>query len=119
MKIEKKLEKNITLIKEVGISFVAIILMTLIVGLFTYILNRPVAEILRNTITFLWGMLMLIFLWYQSVVHNNLEYDNKYHPLRFLIVFLICFAISMGIVFAPVSVWVFLSIMVVLAMEQW
>ena len=62
MKIEKKLEKNITLIKEVGISFVATILMTLIVGLFTYILNRPVAEILRNTITFLWGMLMLIFL---------------------------------------------------------
>ena len=116
MKIEKKLEKNITLIKEVGISFVVTILMTLIVGLFTYILNRPVAEILRNTITFLWGMLMLIFLWYQSVVHNNLEYDNKYHPLRFLIVFLICFAISMGIVFAPVSVWVFLSIMVVLAM---
>ena len=66
MKIEKNLEKNITLIKEVGISFVATILMTLIVGLFTYILNRPVAEILRNTITFLWGMLMLIFLWYQK-----------------------------------------------------
>lgn len=116
MKTEKKLEKDTTQIREVGISFITIFLLALIVGLITYILNRPIAEILRNTITFLWGAIVIVFLWYQSIIHNNLEYDNKNHPLRFLIVFLICFAISMGMIFAPVSVWVFLSIMVVLAM---
>lgn len=116
MKTEKKQEKNITLIKEVGISFLATALMTFIVGFITYILNRPISEIIRNTITFLWGILVIIFLWYQSKIHNNLEYDNKFHSLRFFIVFLICFAVSMGMIFAPNSVWVFLSIMVVLAM---
>lgn len=116
MKTEKKLAKNTTQIREVGISFITIFLLTLIVGVITYILNRPIAEILRNTITFLWGTIVIVFLWYQSILHNNLEYDNKNHPLRFLIVFLICFAISIGMIFAPTSVWVFLSIMVVLAM---
>lgn len=116
MKTEKKLAKNTTQTREVGISFITIFLLTLIVGFITYILNRPIAEILRNTVTFLWGTFVIVFLWYQSIVHNNLEYDNKNHPLRFLIIFLICFAISIGMIFAPPSVWVFLSIMVVLAM---
>lgn len=116
MKIEKKQEINITLIKEVGISILAIALMTSIVGFLTYILNRPVSEIIRNTVTFLWGDLIIIFLWYQSKIYKNLEYDNELQPLRFLIVFIICFGVSMGMIFAPTSVWVFLSIMVVLAM---
>ena len=116
MKQKKKQEINIVLIKELGINFIAVILMTAIVGGLTYILNRPGAEIIRNTITFLWGCLVMLFLWYQSKYHKNLEYDNSSHPLRFLIVFIVCFAVSMGMIFAPTSSWVFLSVMVVLAM---
>ena len=116
MKQKKKQEKNIVLIKEVGINFFVVSLMTFIVGALTYILNRPVSEIIRNTVTFLWGVLIILFLWYQSKVHKNLEYDNAYHPFRFLIVFIICFCVSIGMIFAPTASWVFLSIMVVLAM---
>ena len=116
MKPKKNPEKNIVLIKKIIISFLAITLMTFITGTLTYILNRPVSEIIRNTITFLWGTLVILFLWYQSKIHKNLEYDNAHHPLRFLMVFIICFAVSIAMIFAPPSSWVFLSIMVVLAM---
>ncbi len=116
MKQKKKQKINIALIKEVVINFLAVTLMTFIVGVLTYILNCPTSEIIRNTVTFLWGTLIILFLWYQSKIYKNLEYDNAYHPLRFLIVFIICFGVSIGMIFAPTSSWVFLSIMVVLAM---
>ena len=116
MKTEKKQKINIVLIKELGINFIAVALMATVVGSLTYILNRPVTEIIRNTITFLWGCLVMLFLWYQSKINHNLEYDNSSHPLRFLLVFVICFGVSLGMIFAPTSSWVFLSIMVVLAM---
>ena len=116
MNLKKKLEKNKDIIKKGSISIATAFLLTLIVGILSYILNCSVAEIIRNTITFLWGCFVIVFLWYQSSIQNNLEYDNKYHPIRFLIVFIICFFVSMGMVFAPTSTWVFLSIMVVLSM---
>ena len=116
MNLKKKLEKNKDIIKKGSISIATAFLLTLIVGFLSYILNCSVAEIIRNTITFLWGCFVIVFLWYQSSIQNNLEYDNKYHPIRFLIVFIICFFVSMGMVFAPTSTWVFLSIMVVLSM---
>lgn len=116
MKQKKNPEKNIALIKETIINFLAIAFMTSVIGIITYILNRPASEIIRNTITFLWGILIILFLWYQSKIHKNLEYDNALHPFRFLIVFMICFGVSIGMIFAPTSSWVFLSIMVVLAM---
>ncbi len=116
MNLKKNLEKNKDIIKKGSISVATAFLLTLIVGVLSYILNCSVAEIIRNTITFLWGCFVIVFLWYQSSIQNNLEYDNKYHPIRFLIVFIICFFVSMGMVFAPTSTWVFLSIMVVLSM---
>ena len=116
MNLKKNLEKNKDIIKKGSISVATTFLLTLIVGFLSYILNCSVAEIIRNTITFLWGCFVIVFLWYQSSIQNNLEYDNKYHPIRFLVVFIICFFVSMGMVFAPTSTWVFLSIMVVLSM---
>ena len=116
MNLKKNLEKNRDIIKKGSISVATALLLTLIVGIISYILNCSVAEIIRNTITFLWGCFVIVFLWYQSSIQNNLEYDNKYHPIRFLVVFIICFFVSMGMVFAPTSTWVFLSIMVVLSM---
>ena len=116
MNLKKNLEKNKDIIKKGSISVATAFLLTLIVGILSYILNCSVAEIIRNTITFLWGCFVIVFLWYQSSIQNNLEYDNKYHPIRFLVVFIICFFVSMGMVFAPTSTWVFLSIMVVLSM---
>lgn len=116
MNLKKNLEKNRDIIKKGSISVATAFLLTLIVGIISYILNCSVAEIIRNTITFLWGCFVIVFLWYQSSIQNNLEYDNKYHPIRFLVVFIICFFVSMGMVFAPTSTWVFLSIMVVLSM---
>lgn len=116
MKQKKNPEKNIILIREIIISFLAIAFMTFVTGTLTYILNRPVSEIIRTTITFLWGSLTVLFLWYQSKIHQNLEYDNAHHPLRFLVAFSICFAVSIAMIFAPTSSWVFLSIMVVLSM---
>ena len=116
MKTEKNQKKNTVLIRELSINFITVILITLTIGVLTYILNRPVSEIIRNSIIISWGSLVVIFLWYQNKLHNNLEYDNNQHPLRFLIVYLICFSVSVGMIFAPSSSWVFLSIMVVLAM---
>ena len=116
MNLKKNLEKNKDIIIKGSISFATAFFLTLIVGLLSYILNCSGAEIIRNTITFLWGCFVMVFLWYQSSIQNNLEYDNKHHPIRFLIVFIICFFVSMGMVFAPTSTWVFLSIMVVLSM---
>lgn len=116
MKTEKNQKINIVLIKELSISFITTIFITLITGILTYYLNRPVAEIIRNSMVIFWGSLTVIFLWYQSKLQTNLEYDNCHHPLRFLIVYLICFCISTGMIFAPPSSWVFLSIMVVLSM---
>ena len=116
MKTEKNQKINTVLIKELSINFIATIFITVITGSLTYILNRPVAEIIRNSTIIFWGSLTVIFLWYQSKLQENLEYDNSQHPLRFLIVYLICFCVSMGMVFAPTSSWVFLSIMVVLSM---
>ena len=116
MNLKKKIEKNKDIIKKGTISLAVALLLTLMVGSISYILNCSVAEIIRNTITFLWGCFVMVFLWYQSSLQNNLEYDNKYHPLRFLIVFIICFFVSIGMIFAPPSVWVFLSIMIVLSM---
>ena len=116
MNLKKNLEKNKDIIKKGSISVATTFLLTLIVAFLSYILNCSVAEIIRNTITFLWGCFVIVFLWYQSSIQNNLEYDNKYHPIRFLVVFIICFFVSMGMVFAPTSTWVFLSIMVVLSM---
>lgn len=116
MKTEKNQKKNIVLIKELSINFITIILITLAISVLTYFLNRPVSEIIRNSIIISWGSLVIVFLWYQNKFYNNLEYDNSQHPLRFLIVYLICFAVSVGMIFAPASSWVFLSIMVVLSM---
>lgn len=116
MKTEKNQKINIVLIKELSISFITTIFITLITGILTYYLNRPVAEIIRNSMVIFWGSLTVIFLWYQSKLQTNLEYDNSHHPLRFLIVYLICFCVSTGMIFAPTSSWVFLSIMVVLSM---
>lgn len=116
MKQKRNPAKDIVLIKKIIISFLAITFMTFAIGTLTYILNRPASEIIRNTITLLWSMLIILFLWYQSKIHKNLEYDNAYHPMRFLVVFIICFGVSIAMIFAPTSSWVFLSIYVVLAM---
>ena len=116
MNLKKNLEKNKDILIKGSISFATAFFLTLIVGLLSYILNCSGAEIIRNTVTFLWGCFVMVFLWYQSSIQNNLEYDNKYHPIRFLIVFIICFFVSMGMVFAPTTTWVFLSITVVLSM---
>ncbi len=116
MKTEKNQKKNTVLIKELSINFVTIILITAIIGGLTYLLNRPVTEIIRNSVTISWGSLLIVFLWYQSKLQNNLEYDNNQHPLRFLIVYLVCFAVSVGMIFAPPSSWAFLSIMVVMSL---
>ena len=88
MNLKKNLEKNRDIIKKGSISVATAFLLTLIVGIISYILNCSVAEIIRNTITFLWGCFVIVFLWYQSSIQNNLEYDNKYHPIRFLVVFI-------------------------------
>lgn len=116
MKTEKKQEINNVLIKELGISIIVVIFMTAVISGLTYVLNRPGAEVIRNSITFLWGCFVIIFLWYQGKINNNLEYDNNTHYFRFLFVFAICFCISVGMIFAPAFSWVFLSVMVVLAM---
>ena len=116
MKTEKNQKISIDLIKELGISFTAITIMTMVIAGLTYVLNRPGAEVIRNGITFLWGGFVIVFLWYQGKLNNNLEYDNSSHYFRFLFVFIICFLISVGMIFAPAFSWVFLSIMVVLAM---
>ena len=116
MKTEKNQKKNTVLIKELSINFVTIIFITAIIGGLTYLLNRPVTEIIRNSVTISWGSLLIVFLWYQSKLQNNLEYDNNQHPLRFLIVYLVCFAVSVGMIFAPPSSWAFLSIMVVMSL---
>ena len=111
-----KTAKNITLIKGIIVNFITVAILTSGIGFMTYICKRPTTEIIRNTVTFLWGCLVVSFLWYQSLVQDNLEYDNKKHPFRFLVVFIICYLVSMGMVFAPSSMWVFLAIMVVLSM---
>ena len=116
MKTEKNQKKNIVLIKELSINFITIILITIAICGLTYVLNRPVSEIIRNSIIISWGSLVIVFLWYHNKFYNNLEYDNSQHPLRFLIVYIICFTVSVGMIFAPASSWVFLSIMVVLSM---
>ena len=108
--------KSITLIKGILINFFTIAALTGGISFFTYILKRPTTEIIRNSITFLWGALVVSFLWYQSQIQDNLEYDNKKHPYRFLVVFIICYLVSIGMIFAPSSTWVFLAIMVVLSM---
>lgn len=116
MKQKKMQEKKITLIREIIVNIIVVTIMTAGVAGLTYVLNRPSAEIIRNSVSFLWGCFMVVFLWYQSKLHHNLEYDNALHPLRFFVVFLLSYILSMGMVFAPVSSWVFLAIMVVLAM---
>ncbi len=116
MNQEKKQKINIVLIKNLVASFLVILSMTFIMGGVTYALNRPAAEIIRNTITFVWGCFVMVFLWYQGKISDTLDYDNKNHPFRFLFVFVICFLISIGMIFAPALSWVFLSIMVVLSM---
>lgn len=116
MKTEKNQKINTALIKELSINFITIILMTAIIGVLTYFFNCPVTEIIRNSVIIFWGSFIVVFLWYQSKLQDNLEYDNGQHPLRFLIVYIVCFAVSVGMIFAPTSSWVFLSIMVVLAL---
>ena len=83
MNLKKNLEKNKALIREILISLSTIVLLTSVVVIISYILTCPVAEIIRNSITFLWGCFVLIFLWYQGTLHGSLEYDNEHHPLRF------------------------------------
>ncbi len=116
MNQEKKQKINIILIRNLLVSFLMIFTMTFFVAGVTYALNRPSTEIIRNTITFLWGCFVMVFLWYQGRLYDTLDYDNKNHPFRFLVVFLISFFVSMGMIFAPALSWVFLSIMVVLSM---
>ena len=111
-----KQEKNKTIIGEIILNFFTVVILTVIIGFLTYFLNRPTAEMIRNTVIFLWGCFVILFLWYQSKLEMNLEYDNQKHPLRFFIVFIVCFFVSIGMIFAPTSTWVFLSIMVVLSM---
>ena len=73
MKTEKNQKISIDLIKELGISFTAITIMTMVIAGLTYVLNRPGAEVIRNGITFLWGGFVIVFLWYQGKLNNNLE----------------------------------------------
>ena len=116
MNLKKNLEKNKALIREALVSLTTILFLTIIVAVITYISTRPVAEIIRNSVTFLWGCFVMVFLWYQGILHKNLEYDNIHHPLRFLIVFVICFFASIAMIYLPTSTWIFLSIMVLLSM---
>ena len=81
MKTEKNQKKNIVLIKELSINFITIILITIAICGLTYVLNRPVSEIIRNSIIISWGSLVIVFLWYHNKFYNNLEYDNSQHPL--------------------------------------
>lgn len=116
MKQEKKQKKNVILIRELVVSFFVTLIMAGITAGLTYLMNRPAAEIIRNTITLIWGCFVMVFLWYQSKLYDTLEYDNRNHFFRFLLVFVICFLVSMGMIFAPTLSWVFLSVMVVLSM---
>ena len=86
-----KQAKNKTIIREIILNFLTVVILTAIIGYLTYFLNRPTAEMIRNTVTFLWGCFVILFLWYQSKLEMNLEYDNQKHPLRFFVVFVICF----------------------------
>ena len=82
----------------------------------TFYLNKPIAEIMRDTITLMVGEMIVLFLWYQSAFSNSLHYDNQKHQIRFFGVFFVCCLLVFGMPFLPVGGWPFLAIMVLLSM---
>lgn len=116
MKRKKKQEKSTTTLKETAISILYVMVMSAMVWVLTYFFNKSAAECIRNTITFAVGGFLVLFLWYQSVYNETLEYDNSSHTLRFFKLFFLTFMGSIGMIFLPVASWMFLSLMVLLAM---
>lgn len=116
MNLKNKTEKSMGRVKEAIVSIISLLLTGIITAVITFYLNRPIAEVYRNTIALWTGGLVILFLWYQNAICHSLRYDNEKHQIRFFGVFFVCFLISAGMLFLPVGSWGFLPIMVLLSM---
>lgn len=116
MNQKKKPVESVEKIKEVVASIGILLLMGIITAFLTFYLNRPTAEIMRNTIALIMGGMVVLFLWYQSVFGHTLQYDNEKHQIRFFGIFFVCYLLAGIMIFLPVGSWAFLSVMVLLSM---
>lgn len=115
-KIEKKQERNKVKERETAISIVVPVVMGVVMSAITYLLNQSYAEMFRGVLSVLTGFLAVLFLWHQSEENGTLEYDNSRHKIRFFVLFLLCFFLSVGMAFLPPPSWVFLPLMILLSM---
>lgn len=116
MKQKKKTENSIGQVKEAVVSIIILLITGLLTALITFYLDRPIAEVIRNTVALFIGEMLIFFLWYQNSICHSLQYDNEQHQIRFFGVFFVCFFFSMGMLFLPTGSWGFLPIMVLLSM---
>ncbi len=115
MNQKKKTGKNTGTIKGVVVSFLILIIMTVLTVVVSYYMDRSIAEIMRLGVSIFMGNLILLFLWVQSVQTHTLAFDNEAHQIRFFILYFVCCLISLGMILFPVVTWVFLPIMVTLS----
>lgn len=116
MNQKKKTEKNTEKIKEAVVSLFILIVVVLFTGQITYYMHKSTAEMMRVTISLVMGCLIILFLWYQSVMNHTLEYDNERYQIRFFLLFFVCYLFCVGMIYLPVASWTFLPVMVTLSM---
>lgn len=88
----------------------------LLVCFFSYVKAYAAADIIRNTVLTGIGSFLVLFILAQARQDKSFSYDNESHGLRFLIVYVLCLAVSVACGFLPSSGWPFLVIFVSLSL---
>ena len=97
------------------IPLLIFVLTVLITAGISFLYQKPVADIIRNSILAAMSSGTTIFMMAQAYWKDSYGYDNKGHYGRFLIFYLGCFLIACISPLLPVSGWPFAAIFVVLS----
>lgn len=73
-------------------------------------------ELLRNLVMTVIGVGVTGNLIRQGCLEDTLDYDNRYHPVRFWCCFLLCLLVSLASVYLPVGGWPYVVIFITLAL---
>lgn len=82
----------------------------------SYLYHKSTGEILRDTVLTAIGAGAVLFLMAKANLQHGYAYDNREHPVRFLVCYIICLVVACISPLLPASGWPFAAVFAVLAL---
>lgn len=76
----------------------------------------PRTELIRNVVLSGVGVGCIIFCVMQSIIQKELEYNNRNHLVRLLVLYFICLAVALCFPLLPVAGWPYVVIFIILSL---